>query len=351
MIFNIISPIYNRAHLLPRFFEKLDSIVCPEGDTLNIVLVNDGSTDNSQSMIDDYKKKKGNVFIIKQMNKGTFLARIKGIEFCKDGYLLFLDSDDYYPDDILIKLHNILCQNDVEAVFFEYETIKNNSVTRKKELSHYGLLEDKEIIMLESFYTLCNKLYSLKLYKYEPGFFDGYDGYVYNEDFILNSLFTSNMNKAFFLNETLFYQVLTLDSSKSTIHTNIGKFIKNDLHKLMLTEISDKVPDPVYYHHLCEVVGHVYDSICLVASSALRFHFKKRLFTEIYRSDCYGSFVPILLTDKKYTKRITLKQRTVYLLFRHRLYMLLSFFAQIYNTHKNYKANDDLKRIRESGLF
>ena len=99
---SIIIPIYNREKLANRC---LDSVVNQKTKyKYQIILVNDGSTDNSLALIKEYQKKYENVFVIDEPNGGISVARNNGIRAASGDYLAFIDSDDWIEDSYIEKL-------------------------------------------------------------------------------------------------------------------------------------------------------------------------------------------------------------------------------------------------------
>lgn len=91
---SVIIPTYNRAQLLPR---ALDSVVAQSCCDWEIILVDDGSTDDTDAIIDGYTERLGDRFIsIKQENRGSSAARNRGIDAARGRFIAFLDSDDEF---------------------------------------------------------------------------------------------------------------------------------------------------------------------------------------------------------------------------------------------------------------
>ncbi len=89
---SVIIPTYNRAELLPR---ALDSVVGQTFTDWGIVLVDDGSTDETSRVVRDYADRLGDRLVyIHQENKGSSQARNTGIDACRGRFVAFLDSDD-----------------------------------------------------------------------------------------------------------------------------------------------------------------------------------------------------------------------------------------------------------------
>ena len=114
--FSIIIPVYNVEKYL---CECIDSVLKQKFDDYEIILVDDGSTDNSSSICDSYAKKYQKIKTIHQENKGLSGARNAGILSSIGKYLIFIDSDDYIAAKALEKLYKIININEVDVVFLE----------------------------------------------------------------------------------------------------------------------------------------------------------------------------------------------------------------------------------------
>jgi len=100
MFISIIIPIYNVEQYLR---DCLNSVVAQTYPDYEVICVNDGSTDGSLLIINEFKEKHAQITIITQQNKGLSAARNVGIKAAKGDYLFFLDSDDWIePDSIMI---------------------------------------------------------------------------------------------------------------------------------------------------------------------------------------------------------------------------------------------------------
>lgn len=96
---SIIIAVYNREKYLR---ECLDSVFAQKFKDFEVILVNDGSTDNSEMIIEEYKKKyQDKVIYLKKENGGVSSARNLALDHAKSKYVTFLDSDDYVSDDYL----------------------------------------------------------------------------------------------------------------------------------------------------------------------------------------------------------------------------------------------------------
>lgn len=100
-VLSIVIPVYNVENYLK---VCLDSIVYYDNDNIEIVIVNDGSTDNSLCICQDYASKYSNIVLINQNNQGLSGARNTGIMNASGDFILFLDSDDFLKKGVLTNI-------------------------------------------------------------------------------------------------------------------------------------------------------------------------------------------------------------------------------------------------------
>ena len=92
---SVIIPIYNSEKYL---ISCLQSIIMQSLKRIEIICIDDGSTDNSLKILEQYKKIDNRIIILKQENKGSALARNRGLNISKGKFIAFIDSDDLYPN-------------------------------------------------------------------------------------------------------------------------------------------------------------------------------------------------------------------------------------------------------------
>lgn len=95
---SIIVPVYNAEKYLNKC---LDSIVNQTYSNLEIILINDGSTDNSLSICNDYTNKDGRIIVIDKHNTGAADSRNEGLKKATGKYIMFVDSDDFIDLNII----------------------------------------------------------------------------------------------------------------------------------------------------------------------------------------------------------------------------------------------------------
>lgn len=118
---SIIIPVYNAEKYLHRCFE---SILNNKYDNLEIIPVNDGSKDNSQKIIDEYKEKYPEIFFpIIQQNQGIGMTRNNAMEKVTGEYIMFIDNDDFIDEDYIMSHINQIKENDYDMVLSGYRRV------------------------------------------------------------------------------------------------------------------------------------------------------------------------------------------------------------------------------------
>ena len=121
---SVIIPVYNVEKWLD---ECVQSIVGQSYDELEIILVDDGSTDSSGARCDAYASRYGNVSVIHKLNGGSSSARNAGIDAASGRWLLFCDSDDMLCDiDCIKKLVDYTTKYELDLVRFECRQVDEN---------------------------------------------------------------------------------------------------------------------------------------------------------------------------------------------------------------------------------
>ncbi len=120
---SVIVPVYN----VEKYLKKcLDSLVKQTLNGVEIIVVNDGSPDNSQKIIDEYTKKYKNVKSYIKENGGLSDARNYGIKKATGEYISFVDSDDYIKNDMLEKMYNYAIKQNLDVVVCDSINVYDN---------------------------------------------------------------------------------------------------------------------------------------------------------------------------------------------------------------------------------
>ena len=128
---SIIIPVFNNEKFLTRC---LDSIIAQSYDDWECILVDDGSSDNSGMICEDYAKKDNRLRVIHQKNAGVSIARNVGLDASYGEWICFVDSDDWIDNNLISELLSCAEKNDAEVV-----VSGNKRVDYEKILKPFGL--------------------------------------------------------------------------------------------------------------------------------------------------------------------------------------------------------------------
>ena len=135
---SIIVPVYNVADYLAKCLDSLLSQDLSQ-DEYEIIVVNDGSTDNSGDIAQKYADKYANITLINQTNQGLSGARNTGIKHANGEYIQFVDSDDYIEKNVLGGLMKQVEKDDLDVLRFNYENVNDNGeiINPNKDPKHF----------------------------------------------------------------------------------------------------------------------------------------------------------------------------------------------------------------------
>lgn len=166
---SIILPVYNGEKFLS---ETLNSIVSQNFDKYELIIINDGSTDRSKDIIDDFAARCNKIVVINQSNSGICAARNKGLAIAKGKYIMFCDHDDIYCENYLEKAYNTIIEGNFDFVKFGCEEIL---------LSKTEILSTKVCVLVEQEYRNDNVINLILQYSdYNEYIWDG----IYTKDLI-----------------------------------------------------------------------------------------------------------------------------------------------------------------------
>lgn len=157
MKISVIVPIFNNEKYLDRAINSLLSNI--NLDKLEIILIDDGSTDNSFQICLKYANKYKNIKVVHQENEGVSSARNKGLSMVTGQYYTFLDSDDWIEQGYLNKCIQILTDEDPDVLITPFKKIYSNKIIKNNPVKYIKKLDGRNIL-----YALIGKQYSDKYY-------------------------------------------------------------------------------------------------------------------------------------------------------------------------------------------
>lgn len=165
-LISVIVPIYNAEQYLEKC---IDSIINQTDTNLEIILVNDGSTDNSGAICDEYAKKDSRIKVIHKENGGLSSARNTGLENANGEYVSFVDSDDWIELDMLETLYDACIANEAEvACGGRYDVYPQSTIVglcpQKNECISTIEMIKKLFTSVECDCSVCDKLFKRPLF-------------------------------------------------------------------------------------------------------------------------------------------------------------------------------------------
>ena len=126
---SVIVPIFNTEKYLRRC---VDSVLTQTYPNLELILINDGSTDSSGELIDQIAMMDARVRVVHQVNSGVSVARNNGVLISNGDYVYFLDSDDWLEREMIESCVRAINENELDVVFFgvnvHYDGVSDHSV-------------------------------------------------------------------------------------------------------------------------------------------------------------------------------------------------------------------------------
>ena len=220
---SVIIPVYN---VKPYVTEALDSVINQTYKNLEIIVIDDGSNDGSESICDEYSKKDSRIKLIHQKNGGLSAARNTGLDNMTGEYVAFLDSDDAFEPEAIDKSLDAMLANDVDLVVFKCIKCKNAKNSKLKQLLYepvfpkisQGIYSQKEALRAVADrkinFQVWNKLYSKYLF----------DNFHFPKNHVYEDVYTffqilDRTNKIYVLGDILVNYRKRDDSICSTVTT------------------------------------------------------------------------------------------------------------------------------------
>lgn len=202
---SVIIPVFNSENYLKKC---LDSIINQTLKDIEIILIDDGSTDDSLEIIKQYSQKYSNIIYQSKKNEGQAIARNIGIEMATGKFISFVDSDDYIENTMLETLYKDAIKNDSDIVVCDYvEEYKNKKVSRKSLYVNSDTIQKRYILSVAG---PCSKIIKAEIFKQNNIRF--LENNIYEDLAIIPSL-TLHTDKISYCEEPLYYYVIRQNST------------------------------------------------------------------------------------------------------------------------------------------
>lgn len=317
---SIIVPVYNREKIIETCIASLQN---QSYEHLEIIIVNDGSSDHTFDVCTKLCVKDSRIRLIQKANGGVSSARNLGIKEAHGEYIMFLDSDDVYEKDTVKKMVEY-ADEDTLCICGFLEVMKNNKskvyVYDNKPVTvyqsdHYFDLDRKRL-----FYSVCNKLYSRKKIIDHHLFYD--EEVHYTEDFIFNLNYYQHIKQVILINQPYYHYVdcdegsLSKDKQENFLNGTLAnsKAVINYLESH--PEISKDMQARCYHCFVVNLLGY------LDRASDSYFSIDRKLAASLIEKELndLGKFLP-------YMNR---KTKIEYWLLRHHFFLIDRLIRTVY---------------------
>ena len=281
-LISVIVPVYKVENYIK---ECIESIINQTYTNLEIILVDDGSPDNSGKICDEYAKRDKRIKVIHKQNGGVSLARNTGLDNSNGEYVTFIDADDYVSSEYCEKLLYTLKKENADCVACGYNRIYGNTIEKVVREDSYFLnniefLED--ILFVQSGLGFCH----MKLWKKSCIGDIRFDKRLkVGEDALFNIKISDSINKFYMLNQTLYNYRFNEDSvvrkydieyvDKYLKSMQIAKSYVEEKHKDN-TIIIKRLNNYIVYHIMLIIINY-----CLNPKNNLKFNEKMKQIKEI----------------------------------------------------------------------
>lgn len=330
MIFSIIVPVYNVEKYIR---ECMNSILKQNFRDFEVILIDDGSTDASGKICDEYSSKYENVRVVHKDNQGLISARREGFRNANGKYIVNCDSDDYLEQNALDQLYGIFMKYDPDMIIYNsYITYEDHKDTFAEHIFDEGMVSTKELIY-DSFLltyeinSLCMKSYKRSIVDIDKDYSSCY-GLSYGEDLLQSVPLVINAGTIYYLDRKLY-----------NYRQSSGMMFKyNNKQYWSFKEICSRMRNMLLDVHLEELEYKISKFLVQAGYSAIHVNYLVGEFHEediksiIDDRDFIDSYNLIKNTD--YMNLFTKKQRIELNIIEHRWYWLLKLMYGIYNFRK-----------------
>ena len=246
---SVVIPVYNTSKFLHKC---LDSILNQTYKNLEVIVVNDCSTDNSAEILEEYKNKDSRIVIVNhEKNRGLFRARVSGLAVATGDYIGIVDSDDYISKDYYRKLIETAKEKQADIVMGKIIHEKSDGY-RYVHNSYYNMqpVERRGDEVLNKFleqegfcfiwHTVWNKLYSKNLWDKALPFFKTIEDHIIMCEDVLFSTIIHTFAKSLVSTDYAFYFYMQHTGASTANDNNFNKFNRNITALIKVFNIVEK---------------------------------------------------------------------------------------------------------------
>lgn len=315
-MFSIIIPVYNSEKYIVKC---LESILKQNYNNYEIIVVDDGSTDNSINLIKKINSNK--IKILSKKNGGLSSARNYGVKYANNDYIWFIDSDDYIEPNSLKKLSNIISKCEYDIVSFQYYKDYGTKKILMVDENDKNNLYDNVLINTSA----CTKIFRTEFYKKNSFYFP--EGKIY-EDLALIPYVLSCTSLLYYFECPLYNYVFRNNSimnSKVFKENRDDKFYAIDNLYLLFSK------NKKYNEYNVQLEYLTIKHLLIVYSSEILLYNKKIYYNRCLNVLNYLNNLNKLWYENCYIKKLSFKARLYIFLFRKKLFKICKYIILIKN--------------------
>ena len=293
-LISVIVPVYNVEPYLKR---SLTSLREQTYKKIEVIIVDDGATDNSYKVCESFVKKDKRFKLYHKENGGISSARNYGIEKATGKYLYFMDSDDYLDKDIIKVLYDLMISNNVDLSMVGYNyTYEDNERANENNLNKYNYLTRDELlekIMIRGSFAgyVWNKLYKKELI----GNLRFNEEIQYREDMLFNCLYIENAQSGVYYTSPYYHYVQREGSLLN----------QNDFKEKMISQVYslEKIRD-IYIKERIDTTRAEYELLKCCFNLKYRISISKDDFSSYLKiiNEKIDKYFPIIMANSKFSK-------------------------------------------------
>ncbi len=318
--FSILIPVYNVEKYLN---ECLDSVMTQGFTDYEVILIDDGSTDNSGTICDEYAAKDSRFIVRHKENEGLLCARRDAIKMAKGQYIMFLDSDDYWADNILETIYSVIQDNLCDIVIFTMFSIRGSNITADpclfSELKTFEGTAKKNLYELmltkDSLNSLCSKAVKREIVDIDNDYGE-YKGLSLGEDLLQSAIYLVNADRIVYLPQPFYYYRRSIGMTSKTKPSYLNNLTQSRAYVTNLfTKTNSNLEDAINkqaYNYLNNInkiiircIQNGYDlSVSSEFTDALNSDFYKACYNRAYKQLSFLQHTIIKYADKRRFKAL-----------------------------------------------
>ncbi|MDO4752892.1 MAG: glycosyltransferase family A protein [Candidatus Saccharibacteria bacterium] len=350
-LISIIIPVYNSEKY---FSDCIESVLAQTYSNIEIIIVDDGSTDGTLKLCKQYAKKNKNIKLYRQKNSGAGVARLFGVKKSTGAYIIFLDSDDYLERTAIETISSVFQKTKADIIRFHACYSSGGKILEKIKTNGEILsLSHNDVI---SVLVFTDRLSSMCFQAYGRTCFDGVKStgkITYCEDYLINQKIHEKNFKVVVMGDVLYHYRINVESTTKT--TDLGRLRKNIDERIYacsetvkfieknITDVKTKEMAKAYQ------IERIRPDILKLLSRYKSKEDLTSMFNDIFNSRLYNDLIGCISSNSinLYLKKVNFLKR-----FRTRLAVEAFYNRDVYKSIKAvklYKSYSTLRMIKMGG--